>query len=342
MTATNLVLVGRVPREHTAYQPSELTMSFLGRFRRSGKESDDAMQKADDVGDSLDPQTPGSPATAHIIKPDSALIPASSAVLDEDSARSEAKITVEDEPSEDPERSQLEKVVRQRDGAISTLERVRLEKQQQLAAMEAELEKERLTQMKEALLHKIESERIKRQTASAEERLKCLESDMQDKAAIHEYANLIKGVAPKAGVDSQYVMKLQSQLQKAVAKMEATTEQMNQLEENSREVVDSLTAEIAELVEDRCRTELELRKQLEVLEVQKKDMQADYEERIRENLKTLQALKAKATSQTSIEELEQELEETESKLEELQRIQEKQQKTVNQLNKSLAAQENAM
>jgi chromosome segregation ATPase len=165
---------------------------------------------------------------------------------------------------------------------------------------------------------------------------------MQDKAAIHEYANLIKGVAPKAGVDSQYVMKLQSQLQKAVAKMETTTEQMNALEANSRDVVDSLTAEIAELVEDRCRTELELRKQLEVLEGQKKDIQAEYEDRIRENLKTLQALKAKATSQITIEELEEELEETETKLEELQRIHEKQQKTVSQLNKSLAAQEGVM
>jgi chromosome segregation ATPase len=186
-------------------------------------------------------------------------------------------------------------------------------------------------------LHKIESERIKKQTANAEERLKCLENDMQDKAAIHEYANLIKGVAPKTGVDSQYVMKLQSQLQKAVAKMEATTEQMKALEESSNQVVDSLTLEIAELVEERCRTELDLRKQLEILEGQKKEMQENYEERIRENLKTLQALKAKATSQITIQELEEELEETEAKLAELQRIQEKQQKTVQQLNKSLAA-----
>lgn len=252
------------------------------------------------------------------------------------------QITVEDEPEEDPERSQLESDVRQRDAAISALEKARLEKQQQLKALEGELEKERLTQMKEALLHKIDTERIKRQTVSAEERLKCLETDMQDKAAIHEYANLIKGVAPKAGVDSQYVMKLQSQLQKAVQKMEATTEQMTELENNGAHMVDSLTQEIAELVEDRCRTELELRKQMEVLEGQKKDMHAEYEDRIRENLKTLQALKAKAASQLTVEELEEELEETETKLEELMRIQEKQQKTVDQLNKSLAAQDVGM
>jgi hypothetical protein len=233
-------------------------------------------------------------------------------------------------------------VVRQRDASISALEKARQEKQQQLAALEGDLEKERLVQMKEALVHKIDVERIKRQTNNAEERLKTLETDMQDKAAIHEYANLIKGVAPKGGVDAQYVVKLQAQLQKAVRKMEVTTEQMKELETKSDEMVDSLSLEITQLVEDRCRTELELRKQMEVLDQKKKDMQVEYEERIRENLKTLQALKAKAASQITIEELEEELEETEAKLLELQHIREKQEKTITQLGKSLSAQEGSV
>jgi chromosome segregation ATPase len=317
-------------------------MSFLNRFRKNSKDEDTTPKATPEKGSGIDSVSSPTviPELGKELAPESAPTTAPITCTDVDDEEVAIQITVEDEPTEDPERTQLEKVVR--DGTISALEKARVEKQQQLAALEAELEKERLTQMKEALMHKIESERIKRQTANAEERLKCLETDMQDKAAIHEYANLIKGVAPKSGVDSQYVVKLQSQLQKAVAKMEATTEQMNALEGNSREVVDSLTAEIAELVEDRCRTELELRKQLEVLETQKRDVQGEYEDRIRENLKTLQALKAKATSQTTVEELEAELEETETRLEELVRIQEKQQKTVDQLNKSLAAQEGGM
>lgn len=311
-------------------------MSFLGRFRKNSR--DEGESAGGELSEGLEaPTAPDGDTPSPSAAP---VEPASPppVVADEENMH----ITVEDEPEEDPERTKLESDVRQRDASISALEKARLEKQQQLQALEGELEKERLAQMKEALLHKIDMERIKRQTTNAEERLKCLETDMQDKAAIHEYANLIKGVAPKAGVDSQYVMKLQSQLQKAVQKMEATTEQMTEMENSSAQVVDSLTQEIAELVEDRCRTELELRKQMEVLEGQKKDMQAEYEDRIRENLKTLQALKAKATAQTTVEELEEELEETETKLEELMRIQEKQQKTVDQLNKSLAAQDVGM
>ena len=248
------------------------------------------------------------------------------------------KITVEDEPEIDPVRTELEGEVRKRDATITALDKARQEKQQQLNALEKELEKERLTQMTEALVHKIESERIKRQTAHAEDRLSALEQDMQDKAAINEYANLIKGVAPKEGVDSQYVLKLQQQLQKAVKKMEMTTAQMNELEQSNRDTVDSLTKDITALITERCRTELDLRKQMEVLDEQKREMQLEYEERIRENLKTLQALRAKAVNQTTIEELEEELEETEAKLEELARIQEKQSKSIEQLNKTLASQ----
>mmetsp|Transcript_1645 Transcript_1645/g.2362 ORF Transcript_1645/g.2362 Transcript_1645/m.2362 type:complete len:311 (+) Transcript_1645:217-1149(+) len=247
------------------------------------------------------------------------------------------KIVVEDEPPADPVRTELEVKVRQRDASVSALERVRQEKQQELTKLEGELEQERLTQMKEALTHKIECERIKRQAAHAEERLRALEADMQDKAAIHEYANLIKGVAPKGGVDSQYVMKLQAQLQKAVKKMETTADQMKELEEASRVAVDGLSLEIGDLVEERCRTELELRKQMDMLQEQKRDMQLQYEQRIRENLKTLAALKDKALEQTTIDELEEELMETETRLEELHRIHERQAQTISTLNKTLAA-----
>ena len=249
----------------------------------------------------------------------------------------EMNIVVEDEPPSDPVRTELEEQVRQRDASISAMEKARQEKTQELQSLESELEQERLQQMKESLTHKIECERIKKQTQHAEERLKALETDMQDKAAIHEYANLIKGVAPKGGVDSQYVMKLQAQLQKAVKKMEATSEQMKELEETNRTAVDGLTNEIASLVEERCRTELELRKQMEQLQEQKRDMQLQYEQRIRENLKVLQALKAKALKQTTIDELEEELMETESRLEELHRIHERQAQTIITLQKTLSS-----
>ncbi|KAL7576909.1 hypothetical protein ACA910_006671 [Epithemia clementina (nom. ined.)] len=255
----------------------------------------------------------------------------------EDTTEKEMNIVVEDEPPADPVRTELEAEVRQRDASISALEKARQEKTQELTALESELEQERLQQMKESLTHKIECERIKKQTQHAEERLKALETDMQDKAAIHEYANLIKGVAPKGGVDSQYVMKLQAQLQKAVKKMETTSEQMKELEETNRTAVDGLTQEIAALVEERCRTELELRKQMEQLQEQKRDMQLQYEQRIRENLKVLQALKAKALKQTTIDELEEELMETESRLEELHRIHERQAQTIATLEKTLSS-----
>jgi DNA repair exonuclease SbcCD ATPase subunit len=248
----------------------------------------------------------------------------------------EIQMKIEDEVDVDPTRLKLEEEVQERDAMISAIEKARVEKVNELKHVENQLGEEKLAQMKEALIHKIESERIKRQTENAAERLKALETDMQDKAAIHEYANLIKGVAPKGGVDAQYVQKLQSQLQKAVKKMESTTEQMKELESQSTDTIDGLTKDIAVLVEGRCRTELELRKQMDVLLEQKRDMQLNYESRIRENLKTLQALRAKAVNQTTIEELESELEDSEAKLEELKRIHDKQLNTIETLQTALS------
>eukprot|EP00934_Nitzschia_sp_Nitz4_P001754 Nitzschia sp. Nitz4//scaffold51_size120721//87883//88704//NITZ4_003739-RA/size120721-processed-gene-0.131-mRNA-1//1//CDS//3329553898//1754//frame0 len=239
--------------------------------------------------------------------------------------------TVEEEGA----RADLEKEVRSRDANISALEKTRLEKHQELTALQKELEEERLRQMKEAILHRIEVERLKRQTKAVEERLQALEKDMQDKDAIHEYANLIKGVAPKGGVDSQYVMKLQSQLAKAVKKMDATSHQMAQVEHSCEEVVASLKKEISEIVEDRCRTELELRKQLELLEEQKTEMQTEYDDRIRENQKELERLKEKVSVEITVADLEKELEEAEAKLEQLNNIHEMQERTIEELNETL-------
>jgi hypothetical protein len=324
---------------------------FRGLARKTPSNDEDtpstptASETPDTVKDSSAEQEssddPSSPSAETSTSPASASSTAAAAVKEPAATgasrneEKEMKITAEDEPEEDPVRTELEKDVRKRDSSISALEKARLEKKEELTELEQLLENERLNQMKEALTHKIESERIKRQTIHAEERLQALEHDMQDKAAIHEYANLIKGVAPKGGVDSQYVVKLQAQLQKAVKKMESTTAQMKELENNSTEVVETLSKDIAVLVEERCSTELELRKQMEVLVEQKKDMQNEYENRILENLKTLQALRAKAASQVTIEELEEELEETELALEELHRVQEAQGKTMKQLSKTL-------
>jgi DNA repair exonuclease SbcCD ATPase subunit len=191
--------------------------------------------------------------------------------------------------------------------------------------------------MKESILHRIEVERLKRQTKAVQERFVVLEKDMSNTDAIREYAELIKSVAPKGGnVDSQYVMKLQSQLAKAVKRMDATSHQMTQVEQSCEEVVNSLKKEIGDIVEDRCRTELELRKQLELLEEQKLEIQAEYDDRIQTNQKELERLKGKVTVEiTTIADLEEELEETEGKLEKLNNVHEMQERTIEALNVTL-------
>lgn len=230
------------------------------------------------------------------------------------------------------ERACLEKEIRSKDNSISGLDKLRLEKQHELETLQTELDKERLLQMKESVLHRIEVERLKRQTRAVEERLLVLEKDMQNKDAIQEYAELIKSVAPKGGsADSQYVMKLQSQLAKAIKRMDATSHQMTQLEHSCEEVVNSLKKEIGDIVEDRCRTELELMKQLELLEEQKQEIQSEYDDRIELNKQELERLKEKVTVEVTLEDLEQEMEETEEKLMKLNNTHEMQERVIEEL-----------
>lgn len=246
------------------------------------------------------------------------------------SAKQDEPLTLTEE--DEGERGTLESDVRAKDANISALEKLRHEKQQELENLQKELGSERLLQMKESILHRIEVERLKRQTKAVEERLTVLEKDMLNKEAIREYAELIKSVAPKGGnVDSQYVMKLQSQLAKAVKRMDATSHQMTQIEHTCEEVVNSLKKEISDIVEDRCRTELELRKQLELLEEQKMEIQSEYDDRIILNQKELERLKEKVTVEVTLDDLEQELEETEEKLMKLNNTHEMQEKIIEEL-----------
>ncbi len=146
---------------------------------------------------------------------------------------------------------------------------------------------------------------------------------------------MIKTAAPKSGVDSQYVMKLQSQLAKAMKKMESTSHQMELVEQSCNEVVTSLSTEIKEIVNDRCRTELELRAQLELLEEQKAEMQKTYEEQILKNQEEMERLKKVAVEKESTPDLETELEEAENKLEALNQTHGTQEQTIEELKASL-------
>mmetsp|Transcript_26087 Transcript_26087/g.36555 ORF Transcript_26087/g.36555 Transcript_26087/m.36555 type:complete len:308 (+) Transcript_26087:243-1166(+) len=239
--------------------------------------------------------------------------------------------TVTDEVSA---RDALEDQVRERDANLSDLQKKRSEKEKELDGLKKELEAEKLKQMQNEILHQLEKDRLERQTRAMEERLEALERDMQDKEAIQEYANLIKSVAPENGVDSQYVMKLQAQLAKAVKKMDATTHQMALVEESCNEVLESLKTEITEVVEERCRNEFELRKQLELLKEQKEDMQSNYETQIRKNQEELERLRLRASGEAA-DDIQEQMEETESRLMELRRINADQDFTIQQLNETL-------
>jgi hypothetical protein len=120
----------------------------------------------DGAGDEAPPATPTATSTP--------ATPTSGTKVQQDEPLT---LTEEDEG----ERGELESDVRSKDAKISGLDKLRMEKEQELESLQKELDAEQLLQMKESILHRIEVERLKRQTKAVEERLTVLEKDMQNK-----------------------------------------------------------------------------------------------------------------------------------------------------------------
>uniref|UniRef100_A0A6T7G6D2 Uncharacterized protein n=1 Tax=Attheya septentrionalis TaxID=420275 RepID=A0A6T7G6D2_9STRA len=191
------------------------------------------------------------------------------------------------------EREDLEQQIRTRDNEIKDRSRTLSANDRSLARLQEEVDTERLSAMEDIFMHRIEYERIERHMEGIERRIITLDHDTKDLDAVHEYADLIKSVAPKSGVDSAYVLKLKSQLAKAVKKMDGTTEQIAQVERSCDEVVASLQTEIKEVVADRCKTELDLKKQVEDVEMAHEAVEQELTATIAENRRTLGKLQKK-------------------------------------------------
>lgn len=161
-------------------------------------------------------------------------------------------------------------------GRIGALERARLEKEEKLAAMRAEIASLCREHMEDGYLHRIEVNRLKTERDYLEERVKAFERDLNDKDILHGYANLIREAASDETTGTSYVMRLQMQLAKAERKMGSMQAQLHQMKKSEEESIKSLQSEIAEVVRDKCRVELEFRDQLAALVEQKSKLETEY------------------------------------------------------------------
>ncbi|CAB9500425.1 expressed unknown protein [Seminavis robusta] len=241
------------------------------------------------------------------------------------------------EPKIDPERVALENNVRIGDATIMELEKKRVNVRADYDVALDEYEEAKLGEMKEKLFFKVEVDRLKKKNHVTDSRVKTLGEDMQDASASMEYATLIVE-PPKDKNDKakarNYVLKLQKQVIEAVENMQAAPKKLANLVDNFDEAVTKLRTQLMEIMEERSRTEVQLRKQIGILQDEIEEMEDRYKERIQDSEDKLELLRAKWDKKQTFEDLEEELEEADGKLEELQELHEQQEKTIKKLKAS--------
>ena len=140
-------------------------------------------------------------------------------------------------------------------------------------------------------MQSISEARHKRQSRAAHQRIKVYKRDMDDMESLHGYAELIQEAAPQT-TDSTYVLKLQKQIKKANDRMDQQKEEMEVIRRSNEDVMESLMAEVCEVVEDRCRVEVDMANQIKHL---RREM-GKGEAKLREELEQLERKLAKARS----------------------------------------------
>ena len=101
----------------------------------------------------------------------------------------------------------------------------------------------------------------------------------QQKGSLHTYADLL-GKADTERVDSSYVVRMQSQLCKAMHSMGILEHQLNIVKECGSDVVKNLKDGISKLVEEKSQMELSLMNKLVAIDDEKRSMEDAYKDQV--------------------------------------------------------------
>lgn len=136
-----------------------------------------------------------------------------------------------------------------------------------LSAVEAELHALEMKRRKESLLHRLEIEQYRRRAKGAEALAKAMRHDLDDHNAISFYAGFIKRAAPLV-VDSRssYALQLQAQLCKAMHEMGVMEKQIMIANEYCEAVIAGVREESTKSMEESASREAGLRQRISQLE----------------------------------------------------------------------------
>ena len=181
---------------------------------------------------------------------------------------------------DDLDQEELTQQLLERDERIASLERQRTKQDEATAMLRSELGAVQIKHKEEFYWLRLEVDNLRKDKEAVEDRMAELYRDMREIDNMNEEHDLMGGGAAPVCVDSGYVLHLQSQLSKSMQTMGVLDNQIGMVKRSCDDVVKSLKEEIADVMDDKCRVEMELLNQLAVLDNEKKNLEDECEERV--------------------------------------------------------------
>lgn len=173
----------------------------------------------------------------------------------------------------------LEEQINKRDQHIMKLEHDLQKLQSQQTQLTKDTATIRRQQLESTHRHAVAIRLWRRTNDGLASRVTCFDTETTP-AAAKEIAALIRDAAP-GNKDSSYLMMLQDQLAKATIKLDHLASQTEIVLQKGEEVVESLREEMNEVIRERCRMEIELMDQEEMLEEEMKRLVLRTERRLK-------------------------------------------------------------
>uniref|UniRef100_A0A7S1D1H0 Uncharacterized protein n=1 Tax=Cyclophora tenuis TaxID=216820 RepID=A0A7S1D1H0_CYCTE len=170
----------------------------------------------------------------------------------------------------------LDDLVKERDSKIAALERQKQRQDEEIATLRQELGAAEIHHKEELYWLRLELDNLRREKEEVEDRVDTLYRDLKEMEGedplLHE---------KPPSMDPEYVSNLQSQVGKYMRTLSILENQTSMVKASCDEVVKSLKEEIADVMDDKIRMEMDLLNQLASLDSEKRELETDFEEQLK-------------------------------------------------------------
>ena len=168
----------------------------------------------------------------------------------------------------------MEQLLKEKDLKIAALERLKQRQDDEIADLRNELGASEIHHKEELYWLRLELDNLRREKEDVEDRIDTLYRDLKEMEGDED-------IPTEVSTDPEYVRNLQSQVSKYVRTLGILEQQTNMVKQSCDEVVKSLKEEIADVMDDKVRMEMDLLNQLASLDSDKRELEMEFEEQVK-------------------------------------------------------------